>query len=112
MTNQERWAIYNDQTFRDTLGIQLLDWAGYWAAAGLDEITDPLQKAQTARAIEMIVQDLNYAMSIVASLVISDAAIKAAEITEVTEQMIYQAMVSVMANELEWVTGLRDIPEQ
>lgn len=110
MTNTERWTMYEDELFRQTLGIKLIDWAGYWAAEGLDSITDPLQKAQTARAIEMIVQDLAYVLRIVATLVISRDNIKAASITEVTEQLIYEAMVYVMAHELEWVTGIKEIP--
>ena len=111
MTNQERWNMYEDVVFRQSLGMQLLDWAGYWAAAGLDSITDPLQKAQTARAIEMIVQDLGYVLKIVASFVITDATIKAARVTQVTESMIYNAMVSVMANQLEWITGISELPK-
>lgn len=111
MTNQERWEFYESGEFRQTLAIQLLDWAGYWAKEGLGEIADPLQKAQTRRAIDMILQDISYVLRIVAGLVITDETIKAAEVEEVTEQMIYNAMVYAMANELEWVTGVYSLPE-
>ena len=109
MTNQERWAFYESGEFRQTLAIQLLDWAGYWAKEGLDEITDDLQKAQTKRAIDMILQDISYVLRIVASLVITNDTIKSTAVEDITEQMVYDAMVYIMANELAWVTGISEV---
>lgn len=111
MTNQERWAFYESGEFRQTLAVQLLDWAGYWAKNGLNEITDPLQKMQTRRAIDLTLQDISYVLRVIASLVITDDTIKASRPEDITEQMIYNAMVYVMANELEWVTGVSELPE-
>lgn len=109
MTNQERWTLYENGEFRQDIAIELLDWAGYWATTGLDEITDPLQKAQTRRAIQMILEDVSYTIKIVAGLVISDDAIKAASPEDVTPAFIHPIIVSIMANKLAWITGISEI---
>ena len=108
MTTQERWELYENGEFRQTVAIKLLDWAGYWTTAGLDGIESTLQKKQTERAIDMIIHDLGYVIGTVVSLIISDPAIKEANV--ITEEMINNAVVSVMAYKLPWITGITELP--
>lgn len=107
MTNQERWNLYESGTYRQTISLSLLDWAGYWSAPGVidAEISDETQKAQTRAAVRIITTDLSRAVKIVAALTISDDAIKAAA-PDVPEETIRQAVVRVMAQKLEWLTGI------
>lgn len=107
MTNDERWTLYQSAGFRQTIGISLLDWAGYWSAPGVieQEISDETQRAQTRAAVRIITTDLSRAVKIVAALTISDDAIKAAA-PDVPEETIRQAVVRVMAQKLEWLTGI------
>lgn len=111
MTNQERWNLYESGTYRQTISLSLLDWAGYWSAPGVidAEISDETQKAQTREAVRIIATDLSRATKITASLVISDETIIEAE--QPSEALIRQAVVKVMAQKLEWLTGIRQIDE-
>ena len=111
MTTQERWALYENGEFRQTIAVKLLDWAGYWTTAGIDGITEPLLKAQTKRAVEMVVQDLSYVIGIVTSLAISDSAIASIEVEEVTEAIIASVITTIMTYKLAWVTGIFDLPQ-
>ena len=106
MTNGERYAYFEGGQLQEAVEMELLDWAGYWTTAGLDSITDPLQKAQTAEAIRLILNDLSYMVKVTAELAISDSAIKNAEPDGVTESMIYAAVTSILANKLSWITGI------
>ena len=106
MTNGERYAYFEGGKLQEAVEMELLDWAGYWTTAGLDSITDPLQKAQTAEAIRLILNDLGYMVKVTAELAISDDAIKSAEPDGVTEAMIYGAVTAIMANKLAWITGI------
>ena len=107
MTNQERWRFFESGELQRVTAIELLDWAGYWTIAGLDEITDETQKQQSREAIHMILNSLSQVTKIVASMVISDDAIRNAEAGTITEAMIRPVIVSIMANRLEWVTGMQ-----
>ena len=112
MTNQERWQYYESGQLQRSVAVQLLDWAGYWTTAGLDEITDPLQKEQTKLTIRMILTNLSYVIKIVTNLAISDDTIKEAEINSITESMIRTVIVSILASKLEWVTNISELPEE
>ena len=112
MTNQERWTYFESGELQRVTAVELLDWAGYWTTAGLSEITDPLQKEQSRQAIRLILTDLSYAIKIVASLAISDDAIKNCEAGLVPEAVIHTVVVSIMANKLEWLTGLQALPDE
>ena len=109
MTNDERWTYFESGVLQRITAIELLDWAGYWTTAGLDEITDPLQKEQTRQAIRLILTDLSYAIKVVASLAISDDAIRACDAGSVPEAVIHTVVVSIMANKLEWLTGVSEL---
>ena len=111
MTNHERYTYFESGALQEAVEIELLDWAGYWTTAGLDSITDPLQRAQTAEAIRLILNDLGYMDKVVSELAISDDAIKAAAPDGVTESMIYAAVTSILANKLSWITGITELPE-
>ena len=111
MTNEERWTLYDSGEFHRSIGIELLDWAGYWTSAGLDGISDPLLKAQTKQAIQIILTDLSYANKVVASLAISDATIKNAQVDAITELMIRGVVTSIMSYRLEWITGIDHVEE-
>lgn len=106
MTNHERFAYFESGQLQEAVEIELLDWAGYWTTAGLDSITDALQKEQTAEAIRMILNDLGYMVKVTAELAISDSEIKNAEPDGVTESMIYGAVTAILANKLAWITGI------
>lgn len=110
MTNQERWQYFESGELQRVTAIELLDWAGYWTTAGLGDITDPLQKEQTRQAIRLILTDLSYTIKVVASLAISDSAIASSEAGMVQESTIHTVVVSIMANKLEWLTGLTELP--
>lgn len=106
MTNEERWKLFESGFYRQTISLSLLDWAGYWSAPGVidAEITDETQKAQTRAAVRIITTDLSRATKITASLAISDETIIEAE--QPSEALIRQAVVKVMAQKLEWLTGI------
>ncbi len=112
MTNDERWTYFESGALQRVTAIELLDWAGYWTTAGLDEITDPLQKEQTRQAIRLILTDLSYAIKVVASLAISDDAIKSCPPDNVPESVIHTVVVSIMARKLEWLTGITELPTE
>ena len=111
MTNEEQWKLFESGAYRQTISLSLLDWAGYWSAPGVidAEISDETQKAQTRAAVRIIATDLSRATKITASLVISDETIIEAE--QPSEALIRQAVVKVMAQKLEWLTGIRQIDE-
>ena len=112
MTNDERWTYYESGALQRVTAIELLDWAGYWTTAGLDDITDPLQKEQTREAIRMILTNLSYTIKVVSALAISDEAIKACPADNVPESVIHTVIVSIMARKLEWLTGIRELPAE
>lgn len=109
MTNQERWQYFESGELQRVTAVELLDWAGYWTTEGLDEITDPLQKEQTRQAIRLILTELSYTIKIVASLAISDEAIKSCPVDNVPESVIHTVIVGIMARRLEWLTGITEI---
>lgn len=111
MTDNDRWELYNSSEFHQIVSIKLLDWAGYWAKEGLDEITDALQKEQTHRAINMVINDLSYVTNIVVSLAISSDNIKNVSREDLTPEIVNTAIVYIMANELLWVTDVREASE-
>lgn len=104
MTKQERWNLYENGQFRQSIGIELFDWAGYWATAGLDPIEDETQKNQTRQAIHLILENPSFVIGVVTGLAISDDAVISAEV--ITDAIIHSVVVSIMANKLEWVTGV------
>ncbi len=112
MTNDERWIYYESGALQRVTAIELLDWAGYWTTAGLDEITDPLQKEQTREAIRLILTNLSYTVKVVASLEISDDAIKACPADNVPESTIHTVIIGIMARKLEWLTGIQELPAE
>lgn len=107
MTNEERWQLYESGAYRQTISLSLLDWAGYWSAPGVidAEISDETQKAQTRAAVRIITTDLSRAVKIVAALAISEDDIKAAPV-DIPEETIKATVVHVMAQKLEWLTGI------
>lgn len=109
MTNQERWTYFESGELQRVTAVELLDWAGYWTTEGLDEITDPLQKEQTKQAIRLILTELSRTIKIVASLAISDEAIKSCPVDNVSESIIHTVIVGIMAHKLEWLTGITEI---
>lgn len=111
MNNRERYDYFNSGDLQRKTAIELLDWAGYWTTAGLDEITDPLQREQTRQAIRMILTNLSGTNKIVSHLAISYDAIKEAEVGHVTDAMVRGIVTNIMAFKLEWITGLRELPE-
>ena len=112
MTNQERWQYYESGQLQRSVAVQLLDWAGYWTTAGLDAITDPLQKEQTRQTIRMILTELSYVIKIVSSLAISDNAIKEAQPELITESTIATVVTSILTYKLQWITNISELPEE
>ena len=108
MTNIDRWNLYENGDFRQMIAINLFDWAGYWATAGVSGITDPLLQAQTKNADSMILEDPGYCIKIVAGLLISDDAIKNAE-NEITEDIVAGAVTRIMSFKLAWLTGIHEV---
>lgn len=111
MNNQERYAYWESGELQKETQMELLDWAGYWTTEGLDEITDPTQKEQTRAAINLILCDLPTMVKKVSRLAISDDVIKATEAGGVTEEMVHTIVVAIMAQRLEWLTGIRNDAE-
>lgn len=110
MTKNERFDYLNSGKPQRITQVCLLDWAGYWTTAGLDSITDALQKEQTKQAIYLILSDLNTMTAKTARLVVADETIAAAEPGAVTEEMINTAVVSIMTGKLAWLTGIEELP--
>ena len=112
MTNEERYEYFNSGALQRATAIELLDWAGYWATAGLDSITDPLQKEQTKAAIRMILNNLGGTNKIVSHLAISYDEIKNAGVGQVTEAIVKGIVTNIMAFKLAWITGITALPEE
>ena len=112
MNNRERFNYFESGELQRATQMELLDWAGYWTTEGLDEITDPLQKEQTRVAINMVLSDLPTMVKKVSRLAIADDIIKATPVGGVTEEMIRTIIVAIMANRLEWLTGISTLPEE
>ncbi len=104
MTNQERWNLYDSGELHQAVAIELLDWAGYWASVGVENIEGELLQRQSRRAIRMILEDPSYSIRIVIGLFVSDDDVKNA--TEITDQLIHTVVVRIMANRLEWITDI------
>ena len=107
MTPQERWDLYESGEFRRNISIDLLDWAGYWSAPGRidEEIEDETQRIQTREAVRIIATDISRATKITAALAISDDRI--VESQTVTDAIIKAVVTTIMAQKLEWLTGIR-----
>lgn len=112
MTNEQRYVYFESGKLQKATEIELLDWAGYWATAGLDEITDPLQKMQTKVAINLILSDLGNMIKKVSRLAISDDRIKSAVPEGITDVDIHLVVVGIMAAKLSWLTGIEKLPEE
>lgn len=110
MTNKERYTYFESGQLQEGVEIELLDWAGYWTTAGLDTITDPLQKTQTTEAIRLILNDLAYMVKVTSELAISDSAIAQAAPDGVTVSIIHSVVTSILANKLAWITGITELP--
>ena len=104
MTNQERWNLYDSGELHQAIAIELLDWAGYWASVGVENIEGALLRTQSRRAISMILEDPGYTIRIVTGLFVSDDDVKNA--TEITDQLVHTVVVRIMAGSLEWVTDI------
>ena len=111
MTNEERYIYFESGKLQKSTEIELLDWAGYWTTAGLDSVTDPLQKAQMKAAINLILNDLGMMIRKVSRLAISDDLFKTAVPEGITDADIRQVVVSIMASKLAWLTGIEALPE-
>jgi len=113
MNNNERYEYFNSGQLQRSVQMELLDWAGYWTTAGLDEITDPLQRQQTRVAINMILIDQGGGMvAKVSRLAISADVFKTKSASAVTDEDIRAVVVSIMANKLEWLTGVTSLPPE
>ena len=110
MTNQERFEYFESGKLQRAVEVELLDWAGYWTTEGLDEITDPLQKAQTEQMIRLILRSLPEYIKQVSRLAISDSAIKTAE-SDPAESVIHTVVVGILATKLAWLTGISTVAE-
>lgn len=108
MTTQDRWILYENGEFRQTIAIKLLDWAGYWMSAGIDSIENDLLRRQSERAIHMIIEDLSYCVKIVTSIVISDSELAATPPEEVTDEQVKRIVDGVMANKIRWLTDIAE----
>lgn len=106
MTNEQRYEYFESGKLQKAVEIELLDWAGYWAAYFPGEITDPLQQRQTKKAIELILGDLGQMIRKVSRLAISDDRIKSAAPEGITDADIRTVVVSIMASKLAWLTGI------
>ena len=111
MTNEQRYIYFESGKLQKATEIELLDWAGYWATAGLDEITDPLQKAQMKAAINLILSDLAMMIRKTSRLAISYDVFKESAPEGVTDHDIHVVVVSIMASKLAWLTGIETVPE-
>ncbi len=109
MTNQERWNLYDSGTLRQSIAIELLDWAGYWASIGVENIEGELLRQQSRRAVRMILEDPSYTIRIVTGLFVSDDEVKNA--SEITEQLIHTVVVRIMAGRLQWITDIYPVEE-
>ncbi|MBQ6503091.1 MAG: hypothetical protein IJI57_04160 [Flexilinea sp.] len=104
MTNQERWNLYDSGELHQMIAIELLDWAGYWASVGVENIEGETLRQQSRRAIRMILEDPSYTIRIVTGLFVSDDDVKNA--TEITDALVHTVVVRIMANRLEWITDV------
>jgi hypothetical protein len=111
MTNEQRYIYFESGKLQKATEIELLDWAGYWATAGLDEITDPLQKAQMKAAINLILSDLGMMIRKVSRLAISYDVFKDAVPEGITDNDIHTVIVNIMAFKLAWLTGIESVAE-
>ena len=109
MTNEQRYEYFESGKLQKATEIELLDWAGYWATAGLDEITDPLQKAQMKAAINLILSDLSMMIRKTSRLAISYDVFKDAVPEGILDSDIHTVIVNIMATKLSWLTGIESV---
>lgn len=114
MNNEQRYQYFESGKLQRATEIELLDWAGYWSQPGVidAEISDPLQKAQTKSAVNLILTDLSMMIRKVSRLAISDDLFKTAVPEGITEADIKTVITAIMATKLSWLTGIEEIPEE
>ena len=101
MTLEERNTILNSPSFHARIRVAFCDWISYWAINGTDSIEDPTLRSQTESMIQSAVEDIDKYTGKITVLAISDAGV--IEATEITDQIIRNAVTSIMSNALEYL---------
>ena len=101
MTLEERNTILNSPSFHARIRVAFCDWIGYWAINGTDSIEDETLRSQTENIIQSAIEDIDKYTGKITVLAISDVGI--IEATEITDQIIRNAVTSIMSNALEYL---------
>lgn len=101
MTLEERNTILNSPSFHAQIRVAFCDWIGYWAINGTDSIENPTLRSQTESIIQSAIENIDIYTGKLAILAISDAGV--IEANELTDQIIRNAVTSIMSNALEYL---------
>ena len=101
MTLEERNNILTSTSFMAKIRVAFCDWLGYWALNGTDSIQDETLRSQTNEIIRDSVQNLDTYTGKIAVLAISNNNI--VEATEITDEIIRNAVTNIMSNALEYI---------
>lgn len=101
MTYNERYEILNDPDYIGKIHIALCDWLNYWAINGTDSIEDLDLRETTDLFIKFCLSNLEVYASKVATLAISESAIKDA--VEVTDANVNIAVTHLLATSLKYL---------
>lgn len=101
MTLEERNTILNSPSFHAKVRVAFCDWISYWAINGTDSIEDDTLRNQTENIIQSAIEDIDKYTGKIAVLAISDSGV--IEATEITDQIIRNAVTSIMSNALEYL---------
>ena len=101
MTLEERNNILTSTSFMAKIRVAFCDWLGYWALNGTDSIQDETLRSQTNEIIRDAVQNLDTYTGKIAVIAISNNNI--VEATEITDEIIRNAVTNIMSNALEYI---------
>ena len=101
MTANERYSTYISNDYDEKVFICVIDWAHYWAESGTGEIEDPVLRAETEEAIRQVLDQPHKIVSRVKTLVLGDAAVKAAP--ELTDAIIKTAVDGAFARSIDYI---------
>lgn len=101
MTLEERNTILNSPSFYAQIRVAFCDWISYWAINGIDSIEDPTLRRKTENIIQSALEDIDKYTGKIMFLAISDTGV--IEATEITDQIVRNAVTSIMSNALEYL---------
>ena len=101
MTANERYKVYISNDFDEKVTVAVIDWAHYWAEAGVESIEDETLRAQTAAAIRQVLDQPGVVVGRVKTLVLGADAVKAA--AELTDEVVKAAVDGAFSKSISYI---------